>query len=202
MRKSSELLNSPATPPDRDVGDSPNDRAAKNRLCAGETAYMFARADSALRTCPEVVMCALAAVFSSASLARVAALATALAAVAACSRSDERPKVPLGEITAQPQASPAPESLSDAARAALDSGNVAFRAGRYQAALASYRHASSAAPASAAPFFGIYMAAQKLGNRALADSANAEIAHRTATTTPMLGDSSMKALHTAVPAKP
>lgn len=61
-------------------------------------------------------------------------------------------------------------------RAALDSGNVAYRAGRFDAALRHYRSAATAAPTAAAPRYGILMAARKLGDTALADSASAAVA--------------------------
>jgi hypothetical protein len=67
--------------------------------------------------------------------------------------------------------SPTAGELSPAARAALDSGNAQFRGGKYDAALASYRAAVKEAPGHTAPEFGIYMAARKIGNAAVADSA-------------------------------
>lgn len=56
-----------------------------------------------------------------------------------------------------------PGTLPAAARAALDSGNAQYRAGKFEAALASYRAAAKAAPKEAAPWFGIYMATNRLG---------------------------------------
>lgn len=61
--------------------------------------------------------------------------------------------------------------LSPAAKAALDSGNAAYRDGKYEAALKHYRAAAKAAPAEAAPHFGIFMAAQRLGRTAEAAEA-------------------------------
>lgn len=121
----------------------------------------------------------------------------AFVALAACSRAKEAPKIPLEQMkAAQPPAATAatPDQLSGTARAALDSGNTSFRAGRFAAALASYRRAANDAPQSAAPYFGIYMAAKKLGNRALADSASREIQRREGTA-PTLNDSAMRQLH-------
>jgi len=66
---------------------------------------------------------------------------------------------------------PAPPPLPPRAREALDSGNAQYRARRYDAALASYRLAVKEAPGHISPEFGIYMVAQRLGNKLLADSA-------------------------------
>ncbi len=55
--------------------------------------------------------------------------------------------------------------------AALDSGNAAYRANNYEAALAQYRQAVELQPDLAAAWFGIYMAELALGNTAGADSA-------------------------------
>jgi hypothetical protein len=85
-------------------------------------------------------------------------------------------------------------SLGTAARSALDRGNAEYRAGRYESALAHYRAAAAAASASAAPWFGLFMAAKKLGNEALADSARAEMAKRVDTAAVMRA-----APHPAVP---
>lgn len=113
-------------------------------------------------------------------------------AATACSRADNQPKVPLASAAAA--TSSARDSLPPEERAALDLGNVEFRAGRYPEALAAYRKASAAAPNDAAPYFGIYMTAKKVGNAALADSATKAIAARNGANL-MLSDSSMKELH-------
>lgn len=70
-------------------------------------------------------------------------------------------------------------SLPPLAAAALDSANVAFRAGQLADALTAYRAAAAAAPMHAAPLYGIYMVAKKTGNEALADSALAAVRVRT-----------------------
>lgn len=57
------------------------------------------------------------------------------------------------------------------AAAQLDSGNVAYRARDYRAALAHYRKATERTPGLAAGWFGIYMAQNALGDKAGADSA-------------------------------
>ena len=123
------------------------------------------------------------------------ALCAAITLVA-CSRQASQPKIPLGQAQA-PAATQSPaDPLSPAARGALDKGNQSFRAGQYEAALASYREAAKAAPSEAAPYFGVLMVAQKLGNKSLADSASRAIAARNGDQQ-MLTDSSMRALHNA-----
>ncbi|HEY7396549.1 MAG TPA: tetratricopeptide repeat protein [Gemmatimonadaceae bacterium] len=111
------------------------------------------------------------------------------AGVTACTVRESPPKFPLGRSATTERS-----SLSADARAALDLGNTEFRAGRYDSAMAAYRAAVKAAPDNAAPYFGIYMTAKKLGNSSLADSATAAIAARNGPSL-MLSDSSMKALH-------
>ena len=111
-------------------------------------------------------------------------------------------------VPAAPSAAPAVPAappLSAEARAALDSGNVAYRAGRYRDALALYRKVAADAPGDAAPYFGIYMAATKLGDHAVADSALTVIRQNTTTGGQMLSDSALRALHqggAAAPKKP
>lgn len=124
-------------------------------------------------------------------------LCTALS-LAACSREASQPKIPLGQAQAAPAAQPATDPLPASARGALDQGNQAFRAGHYDVALASYRNAAKAAPGDAAPYFGVLMVAQKLGNKALADSASQAIAARNGEQQ-MLTDSAMRSLHQGVP---
>ena len=115
-------------------------------------------------------------------------------ALAACSRQASQPKTPLAQSAQTPPGHPAADPLSPEARGALDKGNQDFRAGKYDAALASYREAAKAAPGEAAPYFGVLMVAQKLGNKALADSASKAIAARNGEGQ-MLTDSAMRALH-------
>ncbi|MGH7668130.1 MAG: hypothetical protein ACRENQ_01450 [Gemmatimonadaceae bacterium] len=124
--------------------------------------------------------------------------------VAACSKQAQPPKQPLGQMTAaagDSQANPH-DTMSPAARAALDSGNAQYRANNYAAALKSYRQSSDLAPLNAAPFFGIYMAAEKLGNKALADSATAQIRRLGTGSNAMLTDSALENLHAKGQAKP
>jgi hypothetical protein len=138
-------------------------------------------------------------------LARAAAASAALIAASACNRAAEQPpKVPLNASTSgsasSGQANPH-EQLAPEARVALDSGNVAFRAGKYERALAQYRAAAKAESKSAAPFYGIYMVAQKLGNKGLADSVMAVIRERSGAGT-ALTDTSMAKMHNVAKAKP
>jgi hypothetical protein len=121
----------------------------------------------------------------------------ALLAVGACKQQAQgAAKTPLAAMSAGSTGTANPHStMSPEARAALDSGNAQYRAGKYDAALKSYRQSSDLAPLNAAPFFGIYMAAEKLGNKALADSASAEIKRRESSSTQMLTDSALQKMH-------
>lgn len=116
-----------------------------------------------------------------------------VAGAAACSRSQDEGKVPLAQATGATTASSPRDALPPDARAAIDSGNAQYRGGRYKEALVSYRSAAKAAPGNASPYFGIYMAAQKLGDQKLADSASTEINKLSGN--PMLSDSSLRAVH-------
>ena len=118
-------------------------------------------------------------------------LVSTLVVAASCGAADEQPRQPLSAFAAEPApaapaapaaATPAPSTGSahpvvvpPPAREALDRGNAAFRRQDYTAAMRDYRAAAAAAPASAAPYFGVYMVAQKIGNPALADSAMRDI---------------------------
>jgi len=135
---------------------------------------------------------------------RVGRLLTILA-LAGCADREE-PRVSLGGRAerAAPndavhqgvtQDTPQPGTLPAAAKAALDSGNAQYRAGKYEGALASYRAAAKAAPTEAAPWFGIYMAASKLGRAKEAAEAQAKINE-------LSGDSSALAPHAAPTKKP
>ena len=119
-----------------------------------------------------------------------------LVLAAACSKAKPEAKTPLAQMAAGTDSTADPHTtMSPDARAALDSGNAQYKAGRYADALKSYRQSSGLAPLNAAPFFGIYMAAEKLGMKALADSASAEIKRRESTSTQMLTDSALQNLH-------
>ena len=66
-------------------------------------------------------------------------------------------------------------SMPAEGRSALDQGNELFRQKKYDEALARYREAAEKSPNQTAPWFGVYMVAQKQGNKALGDSAQAQI---------------------------
>ena len=123
----------------------------------------------------------------------------AAAMVALACKGAEPPKQPLGGGAAR---GPRHRTLANPhnmlppeAKTALDSGNQLYRAGKYKLALAQYRLAAKLAPANAAPYYGIYMAADKLGDKKLADSAMAAVNARADNATPMFNDSLMKKTH-------
>lgn len=62
-------------------------------------------------------------------------------------------------------------SLPPEIQSALDSGNVAYRAGNYRAALEQFESLAEEHPDVRAAWFGIFMAHRALGNTAAADSA-------------------------------
>lgn len=96
-------------------------------------------------------------------------------------RAPSAPAPPVEHPASMPAA--AGDSVAaGAARPALTSGNAAFRAGRYAEALRHYRTAAGMEPASAAPHYGILLAARKLEDAPLADSALAAIRRLTDTT--------------------
>lgn len=136
--------------------------------------------------------------------------------VAACrGASDQAASTPVSDATRRAVASagsaaphgqtPLPAQaqspLPPRARVALDSGNAQLRAKRYDAALASYRLAVTEAPGHVAPEFGVYMAAKRLGNTALADSALRIINAHTGGS-PAWTDSAMRRAHGAQPLPP
>lgn len=124
-------------------------------------------------------------------------------AVLGCADREE-PRVSLGSAAERAvpndavhqgvQDAPQQGVLPPAARAALDSGNAAYRAGKYDAALAHYRAAAKAAPGEAAPYFGVYMAANQLGRTQEAAEAQKKISE-------LSGDSAALAPHAAPAAK-
>lgn len=89
---------------------------------------------------------------------------------ASCSKPDNNAPASQQAVADAPSA-----DLPEAAQSALAKGNDEYRAGRFEEALAQYTIATREAPAHAAPYYGVLMAAQKLGNRNLADSASAMI---------------------------
>ncbi|HEX6560263.1 MAG TPA: hypothetical protein VF021_12395 [Longimicrobiales bacterium] len=100
--------------------------------------------------------------------ALVAVAAAALLATSCKQKPASEGKVPL---------TPPADSIHQQAAAAtpfqlqLDSGNVAYRAKDYPGARAHYMRATAMDSLSAAGWFGVYMAEDKLGNRAQADYA-------------------------------
>ena len=140
-----------------------------------------------------------------------ALLVSTLVLAAGCGPADEPPRQPLSAFAAEsPSAAASPSSpatqarptsahpveVAPLARAALDRGNAAFRRQDYGAAMRDYRAAAAAEPTSAAPFYGVYMVAKKVGNKTLADSAMREI-QRLSGTTLMTPD--VEKLHRAPP---
>jgi Flp pilus assembly protein TadD len=105
-----------------------------------------------------------------------------VAAALACSSGEKAPKVSLAQAKADSVHNAAgmqvEDALSPQGQAALDSGNVLFRRKAFDQALAQYRLASRLSPKSAAPIIGISMVADKMGNKALADSALSAIRER------------------------
>jgi tetratricopeptide (TPR) repeat protein len=63
------------------------------------------------------------------------------------------------------------EQLPEEVRVALDSGNVAYRRGEMDAALAHYRAAAEREPGTAAAWYGIYMVQRSRGDAAAAQEA-------------------------------
>lgn len=107
---------------------------------------------------------------------RAAGLALlALALLTACDRDDTASGATRasdgGRAPTPARDSVSRAGLSPAATRALDSGNALLRARRDGEALAQYRIAASAAPGHVAPWFGIGMAARRLGDSVLLDSA-------------------------------
>jgi hypothetical protein len=115
--------------------------------------------------------------FAPRSVTRLAAGALVLAGLTACTRDDQQGRQSIGDAgAATSSASGAGNpALPLAAVTALDEGNQAFRAKKLDVALVKYREAAVAAPQHAAPWFGIYMAANEMKNTALADSALAHV---------------------------
>lgn len=133
--------------------------------------------------------------------ATLTAVVVILVVVTAGSRSSTPALVqnsgPAAAAPSTPAATGSLPPLSPAARSELNNANAAYRAGRTTEALADYRAAASEAPANAAPYFGIYMAASKLHNQPLADSALAEIRARSSSGGQALTDSALRQLHSA-----
>lgn len=118
------------------------------------------------------------------------ALGALAVTLAACGKAPEPPKTPLAMAPDAPAGVP---DLSAAARASLDSGNALLRGGDATGALVRYRAAAAAAPGNATPWYGVMMAAQRLQDASLADSARRMVARLSGN--PELSDSGLQALH-------
>lgn len=100
-----------------------------------------------------------------------------LAALIVCMASGCGPGTDDAASEASEAAPPAPaaeEGPPPELMAQLDSGSAAFRVDDFQGALRHYVRATEVAPASAAAWFGVYMAHAALGNEAEAAQALAE----------------------------
>lgn len=97
---------------------------------------------------------------------RAALLLAALAALG-CGRKEPPENA---SVNVAPPMAQAPR-VEIGASAELDSGNVAYRAKDFRAALAHYRTATERQPTLAAAWFGLYMAQSAVGDKAAADSA-------------------------------
>lgn len=109
-------------------------------------------------------------------------LTAALAACGGDAQTEERktlaPDAPAGsveEMTVGGGEAPARSPLPPQAQVHLDSGNTAFRAKDYPGALAHYQEAARIAPDQAATWFGVSMAAEKVGDQAALDTARARV---------------------------
>lgn len=117
-------------------------------------------------------------------LPRLLPLAACAALLSACKATDARQGAGAtaaggaGTAAAVRADSGARRPMNAVAAKALDSGNVLLRAKKDRDALAQYRVAAAEAPDHAAPWFGIGMAAKRLGDSALVDSAKRIISAR------------------------
>lgn len=99
-------------------------------------------------------------------------------AIASCGREKPVPPnegisgaLPPGHVPIVPSVPSQASSLAPATQALIDSGNIAFRQKKFDAALDFYHKASREQPDHAAPWFGTYMVGQATKNQALAESA-------------------------------
>lgn len=84
----------------------------------------------------------------------------------------QRRSPPAGDASGAASGSPdARAALPAGVPAALDSGNSAYRAGNYRAALEQFERITEEHPELGSAWFGVYMAQRALGNEAAADSA-------------------------------
>lgn len=100
-------------------------------------------------------------------------LAAALTICGCDGSNREAPKIPLDQASRGSVGTSGPETqggIGGEAKAALDSGNVLFRAKAYDRALAQYRLSARLAPTELAPLLGILMVADVTKNAKLADA--------------------------------
>lgn len=98
-------------------------------------------------------------------------LVLALLAAGCNNEGAEAARTTVGQDTAQQPVS----SLAAEVQEPIDAGNQAYRDRDFAAALAHYQTATQRAPDEPTAWFGVAMAADAMGNRALADSARVRI---------------------------
>ena len=103
--------------------------------------------------------------------ARVRIAITASVVLAACGGAEEAPEeMEFGGDQVEEARAAWPEGLAER----MDSGNVAYREGRYEESAEIFRRATAQNPHIGSPWFGLYMAEHALGNLEAADSALAQ----------------------------
>ena len=112
--------------------------------------------------------------------------------ILACGGSDA-PKTPLGEKTSGVAEEPGP-AITGAAKLALDSGNMLFRAKAYDRALSQYRRSAQLAPDELAPLLGIMMVADVTKDSKLSE----ETLPRIRRLDPVVADSSARIPHSKI----
>ncbi len=100
-------------------------------------------------------------------------IAVALVAVAGCGEEPGE-RVELGEQAQPQQQQGGRDSWPAELTAAVDSGNAAYAAGRYEEAAEIYRGLAEEYPDIGTVYFGLYMAENALGNEEAAQAALAE----------------------------
>ena len=112
--------------------------------------------------------------------------------ILACGGTDA-PKTPLG-ARASGAAEEARPAITGAAKLALDSGNMFFRAKAYDRALVQYRRSAQLAPDELAPLLGIMMVADVTKNSELSE----ETLPRIRRLDPLVADSSVRTPHSKI----
>lgn len=112
-------------------------------------------------------------------------------AIVAC-KGDESPKTPLGAQIGADQSLVSP--IGGAAKVALDSGNLLFRAKAYDLALEQYRRSADLAPSEIAPLLGIMMVADVTKDSKLAEATRPRIRKLS----PAVADSSPAMSHSKI----